>query len=193
MSYFQEPGSASTGRRPPHLRVLLFLVPALLGQAPSDSAGKADRGMQTKHERLLKLYTREAEGYTIHRDASRREKLELRPKPVYVWTNPLRAGGQDGAVFVWTCRGRAEVLGTIFSQPATGKRGVDHELHSLATTVLAVSRQAVAESGGETWSPKVAGITLAAIPEADTPADTPAQRLSRMRALGPRVLRHDPG
>jgi hypothetical protein len=183
MKHSQEQGSVSTGRHPLHSGLFLVLVPALFGQPPEGSAGKGDRAMQDKHERLLKIYTGEAKGYTIHRDATGRETLELRAKPVYVWTNPLRAGGQDGAVFVWTCRGRAELLGTFFSYPATGERGIQHELHSLATTVLDVSREGSPGSKGETWTPKVPGITLAAIPEADSPADTPAQRLAQMRAI----------
>jgi hypothetical protein len=167
------------------LGALVVLVPALLGQAPEGSAGKADRAMQDKrkHERLMKLYTGEAEGYTIHHDASRRDKLELRPKPVYVWTNPLRAGGQDGAVFVWTCQGRAEVLATFFSYPATGQRRIQHELQSLATTVLDVSRQGPPGSRGQTWTPNVPGITFAAIPAVAAPASSPAQRLVQIRAL----------
>ncbi len=174
---------ASIFRRVPHLVVLLILVPALFGQAPEGPAGKGDRAKEVKRERLLQIYTREAEGYTVHRDASRREQLELRKKPVYIWTNPLRAGGQDGAVFIWVYRGRAELLGTFFSYPATGERGLQHELHSLATTVLDVSRQVSPGSSGEMWTPKVAGITLAAIPEADAPAQAPAARLAQMRAL----------
>jgi hypothetical protein len=185
MRYSHGRGSGSTGWQPPHLGVLLVLVPALLGQAPEGSAGKGDRAMQDKrkHERLLRIYTGEAEGYTVYHDATRREKLELRQKPVYVWTNPLRAGGQDGAVFVWTCHGRAELLGTFFSYPATGKRRIQHELQSLATTVLDVSRQGSPESRGETWTPAVPGITFAAIPEAAAPASSPAQRLVQLRAL----------
>ncbi len=155
----------------------------MLGQVPEGSAGKRDKALERKRERLLEIYTREGQGYTVHRDASRRERLELRQKPVYVWTNPLRAGGQDGAVFVWTCRGRAELLGTFFSYPATGKRGIQHELHSLAPTVLDVSRQIPPESKGNTWTPKVPGITLAPIPEAAAPVPKPAQRLAQMREL----------
>ena len=123
MRALRERPSRSGGRRLLDARVLLILVPALLGQTPQGPAGKGDRAMLGKHEQLVKLYTGDAEAYTIFRDASRREKLELRQKPVYVWTNPLRAGGQDGAVFVWTCRGRAELLGTFFSYPAKGERG----------------------------------------------------------------------
>src|SRR5262249_48025989 len=96
---------------------LLALLPMMAGQAPDDRAKGDDRPAQTLRERVLEVYTREAESYAIHRDASRSEKLVLRREPVYVWTNPTRANGQDGAVFVWTCRGRAEVVGTIFSFP----------------------------------------------------------------------------
>ena len=46
---------------------------------------------------------------SIYRDSGRKEKVELRRDPVYIWTNPIRGGEQDGDVFVWTCRGRAEV------------------------------------------------------------------------------------
>ncbi|MDR3632425.1 MAG: hypothetical protein P4L84_01235 [Isosphaeraceae bacterium] len=162
---------------------MLALLPGLLGQALPSGAEKDDPGSQTKHERLLDIYTHEMEGYTIYRDASRAEKAVLRPKPVYLWSNPLRAGGQDGAVFVWTCRGRAEVVGTAFSFPSKGPRGLVHELHSLATTVLDVTRKGAAESGAQTWAPRAPGISLAAIPRAPAPAQSPAQRLVQMRAL----------
>ena len=69
----------------------------------------------------MEIYGAEAAEYAIYRDASRKEKVELRPEPVYVWTNPVRGGGQDGAVYVWTCRGRAEALGSFFSYPASGQ------------------------------------------------------------------------
>ena len=93
---------------------------------------------KAKRERLLEVYRGEAAGYTIYRDAGGKEKVELRNDPVYVWTNPVRFG-QDGEVFVWTCRGRAEVIGTIFSSPAIGPKVITHEFHSLATTVLDVT------------------------------------------------------
>jgi hypothetical protein len=166
------------------LSLAAVLVPALMAQAPDGSAPKRDGAAKAKHERLLQIYRQEAEGYTVHHDARREEKLELRPKPVYVWTNPLRAGGQDGAVFVWTRRGCAELVGTIFSYPATGQRSIQHELHSLATTVLDVSRHGSPGSGGEGWTPKVPGITLAAVPGAPAPSQAPSQRLAQIREFG---------
>ncbi|MEJ7637509.1 MAG: hypothetical protein WKF75_05820 [Singulisphaera sp.] len=161
---------------------LLLLVPALLGQAPTrqDDAGtsKGQDDAKTRRERLHRIYLGEAEGYAIFRDASRKEKVALKREPVYVWTNPVRGGEQDGEVFIWTCRGRAEVLGTFFSFPAIGPRGLHHELHSLSTTTLDVTRP-----GAHGWSPQGPGIHPAAIAGAQAPGRSAPQRLSQMRAL----------
>ncbi len=134
-------------------------------------------------ERIIAIYVHEAAGYSIFRDDSRSQKVVLRREPVYVWTNPTRAGGQDGAVFVWTYRGRAEVVGTIFSFPAKGERTVDHEFLSIATTVLEVDRTGTHSPKGVLWSPRVAGITPRAVPDAPVPAGSPAKRLAQMRDL----------
>jgi len=169
---------------------LLRLAPALVllaasaGQAQEAPAVKDEKAMQARlRGRLVAIYAREAAGYDIYRDASRAEEVVLRKEPVYVWTNPTRAGGQDGAVFVWTCRGRAEVVGTIFSFPGRGKRTVDHEFHSLATTVLDVNRAGADVPAAKTWTPRTPGVTLAAIPGAPAPARSPALRLAQMREL----------
>jgi hypothetical protein len=160
--------------------LLLFLA-AWLGQSPVPKDESASqRAARLKRERLLEIYTNDAAGYTIYHDASRKERVELRREPVYVWTNPVREDGQDGAVFVWTCRGRAEVLGTIFSFPATGPRKLYHEFHSLSLLVLDVQR-----SGTHTWTwtPLAPGIEMAPITGAARPGRSAPQRLSQMRAL----------
>ena len=100
----------------------------------------SQRLARTKRDRLMEIYVGDAAEYTIYRDASRKERVELRREPVYVWTNPVRTHGQDGAVFVWTCRGRPEALGCFFSFPATGPRRLYHEFHSLSLSVLDVQR-----------------------------------------------------
>ncbi len=146
-------------------RFLLLLPFALgLGQDQDrDRAQKPGSGAQDvakrMRDRLLELYTNEAESYTIHRDRDHREKLEFHREPVYVWTNPVRPTKQDGAVFVWTWKGRAEVLGSFFSFPGdNGKRNVWHELQSLSLAVLDVSRPRPHE-----WTPEAQGIDLTAI------------------------------
>jgi hypothetical protein len=157
---------------------LLLVLPFPLGQtsAPTDKSAP-QAAARSKRERLLEIYTKDAAGYTIFRDADRKEKVELQREPVYVWTNPVR-DAQDGVVFVWTCRGRAEILGSVFSFPATGPRDVYHEFHSLSLSVLDVSRP-----GTHTWAPEAPGIELTPIAGAPLPSGTAAQRLLQMRAL----------
>jgi hypothetical protein len=155
----------------------LALLPFLLAQAPVEKPAAS----KTKNERLLEIYQADAEGYTMYRDASRREKVELRHEPVYLWTNPLRQGGQYGAVYLWTCKGRAEAIGSIFS--ATGNAGdhqreVWHEFHSLSHTILDVSHP-----GTNSWTPEGPGATFKPIADAPTPAATPAARLLQLRTL----------
>ncbi|HLN06645.1 MAG TPA: serine/threonine-protein kinase, partial [Acidimicrobiales bacterium] len=117
-------------RTRPDERPAVTSVPGQPAAAQDKSA--VQQATRAKRERLLEIYGAEAAEYAIYRDASRKEKVELRPEPVYVWTNPVRGGGQDGAVYVWTCRGRAEALGSFFSYPASGQRHLSHEFHSLS-------------------------------------------------------------
>ena len=158
---------------------LMLMLLSLPSQPPGpDGDSASEQAARSKRERLMEIYSNDAAGYTIHRDASRKERVELQREPVYVWTNPVREGGQDGVVFVWTCRGRSEVLGTFFSFPATGERKLYHEFHSLSLSVLDVNRV-----GSQTWTPEAPGIELTPIADAPEPARSPPQRLAQMRAL----------
>ena len=58
-------------------------VPVLLAQAP---AARDSGSAKARRERTLELYRAEAKGYTIYRDASRRDEVKLLTEPVYVWT-----------------------------------------------------------------------------------------------------------
>ena len=152
-----------------------IVLPLLLAIAQGESeSAKAQR------EWLFKLHLGDALEYTIYRDASRKEKLEFRKEPVYVWTNPVRASQQDGVVFVWTSRGRPEAIGTIFSSAGGGKRGVTHEFHSLSLGSLDVARRGTHDN---LWKPKGPGIALAPIEGAPSPRRSAAQRLAQMRTL----------
>ena len=99
------------------------------------------------------MHAADAGSYAIYRDPAREQRLVLRPEPVYRWTNPTRAGGQVGDVFVWLYQGRPEVVASIFSRPAkNGKRMVCHELASLSLAVLEVDRTARNQ-----WVPEAPG------------------------------------
>ena len=165
------------------LLIVLATVPGQPPVAKDDAA--TQEAARAKRERLLEIYTREAAEYTIYRDASRKEKVELRREPVYVWTNPVRGGGQDGVVYVWTCRGRAEVLGSFFSYPGDGA----------ATPVPRVSfalafgaRCRAPGTHAKTWTPQAAGIEIAPIPARLLPANPPrsgSPRCARSLTISP--------
>jgi hypothetical protein len=138
----------------------------------------AQQGGPSKREQLLEIYTNDAAEYTIYRDSSRKERAELRREPVFVWTNVLGAGDEYGAAFVWTCRGRPEVLGTFFSFPEAGQRKLCHEFHSLSLSTLDVNR-----SAPKNWIPEAPGIELTPIAGAPAPASSAPRRLVQMRAL----------
>ncbi len=129
---------------------------------------------------LLKLHLDDAAGYSISRDVARLERAELRREPVYVWTNPVRASQQDGAVFISTYRGRPEAIGSIFSAPSNKNRSVNHEFHSLSLLPLVVTRDG---EHAETWAPEAPGLSFAPIADAPSPADSAPKRLTQMRAL----------
>ena len=156
--------------------IALATVPGQPPVAKDDAA--TQESARTKRERLLEIYASEAREYTIYRDATHKERVELRPEPVYVWTNPVRSKGQDGVVYVWTCRGGAEVLSSFFSFPATGPRSMAHEFQSLSLSALDVEH---AGTPARPWTPLAAGIDLAPIPAAPAPGPSAAQRLPQMR------------
>jgi hypothetical protein len=155
----------------------ILVLPLLFALVGDDTeAARAQR------ERLYKLHLGDALEFTIYRDAARKEPLEFRKQPIYEWTNPVRGGAaqQDGLVFLWTSRGRAEAVGTIFSSTAGPMRGFTHEFHSLSMGTLYVDRRGTHDAS---WTPRGPGIELLPIDGAPAPAGTAAQRLGQMRAL----------
>ncbi|MDR3636286.1 MAG: hypothetical protein P4L84_20960 [Isosphaeraceae bacterium] len=151
--------------------VLLSLAAPTQGTPGPASATAADR--------LLKLHTEDASTYAIFRDSQRSEKLELRREPIYRWTNPTRVGGQVGEVYIWTWRGRPDVVASIFSHPTKdGQRVLCHELHSLSQAVLLVDRDSP-----NRWEPQAPGVELKPVDGAPEPADSAARRLVQLRAI----------
>ncbi len=157
-----------------NVTMILTLLIALAGDEP-ETAG-------AQRERLFRLHLGDALEYTMYRDVSQKEKLDFRKEPVYVWTNPVRTSQQDGVVFIWTSRGRPEAIGTIFSSAAGGKRGVNHEFHSLSLSTLDITRRGTHE---HLWKPRAAGIELTPIEGAPSPAGSAAPRLAADRAQWP--------
>ncbi len=159
---------------------LLLFLPFLMGQStPPKESAASEQAAKNKRARLLEIDTNDAASFSIFRDVGRTQKLELRREPVYRWTNPTRSGGQAGDVFVWTYRGRPEVVASIFSHPSDDgtMRVVCHELQSLSLKILIVDRDAA-----EQWVPQAPGVDLKpAWSQRRAPADSPGQRLRAMR------------
>src|SRR4051794_21195338 len=91
----------------------------------------ADDPGDTLAKKMLPVYSRDAEGYTIAAASDPKKPLELKKEPVFEWSNPVREGVQQGAVFLWLRDGRPAAVGCIFSQPHEKPAGrqISHELH----------------------------------------------------------------
>jgi hypothetical protein len=114
-------------------------------------------------------------GYTI-RSTAREAALALLPEPILKWSNPI-VGEIYGNVFVWTAKGRPEVIGSLH-------KWYSPHHHSAIEFLSLSSELFVAERDGSLiWTPSRGGIVLKPIPEAPAPASTPERRLRQMRDL----------
>jgi hypothetical protein len=153
---------------------LLLLLPA----------ADADDNLAKK---MLPIYVKEAEAYSIAVESAPDHPLELKKDPVFDWLNPARSGVQQGAVFLWLRDGRPAALACIFSQPHDKLPGrqIMHELHALDPEKLVVTRDAYNE-----WKPQ-AGLARKELPDAPPPAATPGGRLLQMRRLAQEFTGHE--
>ena len=138
------------------------------GQAPAtQETPKAD---ETDKSGWQAFFRGMAGEYDIRLKSAADEKLELSPKPILRWSQPVR-GGDDGAVFLWLDKGRPAAVGTIFAWPdRDGLRVVQHEFHSLVLEPLRATFRDL-----DPWTPNRAGIELKEIPDSPAPADSATQ------------------
>jgi hypothetical protein len=156
--------------------IVLSLVLAL-------PAADADSNLAKK---MLPIYVKEVETYSLAVESAPKEPLELKKEPVFEWVNPDRSGGQQGVVFLWLRAGRPAALACIFSQPHEKLPGrqVMHELHALDTEKLVVKRDEYNQ-----WKPE-AGLVRKELPDAAPPAATAGARLLQMRRLAQEFTGH---
>ncbi|MEJ7637513.1 MAG: hypothetical protein WKF75_05840, partial [Singulisphaera sp.] len=141
-----------------------------LGLAPA-------RGQDAKADMGGAYWKTAASGYRISGETEPERPWKLREEPILRWSNPVRKTG-DGAVFVWTDRGRPEVVASFYRYGPEEDLSEDHEFMSLATTPLRAERD-----GLQPWTPTVGGVVSKPIPNAAAPAANAAGRLRQMRAL----------
>ncbi len=127
-------------------------------------------------DKLQALHRQEAARWRMFLGEDRKTEAKLNEKPMYVWTNPTRSGGQHGEVYVWMHAGRPVVVGSIFSHPEKGKRMVCHEFHSLAEGKLLPERG----SEDQRWEPQAA-VEMIRLPDAPAPQTSAARRAIQMR------------
>jgi hypothetical protein len=147
---------------------ILSLILVLAADPPADSLAK----------KMLPIYVKEVEAYSLAVESAPKQPLELNKEPVFDWANPAR-GDQQGAVFLWLRDGRPAALACIFSHPHEKLPGrqVMHELHALDAEKLLVTRNEYNQ-----WKPQ-AGLARKELPDAAAPAPTPGARLLQRRKL----------
>lgn len=162
------------------MTVTMCLMLALLAAADQPPAAPSKAT-----EQLQALHLQEAAKWQMLLDEAGKKRAELNPKPVYIWSNPTRSGGQRGSVFIWMNQGRPVIVGSVFSHPEQGRRMVCHELHSLVPGALFPRR----DSADQTWEPKVA-VALLPLPGASIPEASAARRLIQMRTVAREFTSH---
>jgi hypothetical protein len=148
--------------------VLLSVLLAVAAADPDTSLAK----------KMLPIYVKEVQTYSLAVESAPKQPLELKKEPVFEWLNPDR-NAQQGAVFLWLRDGRPAALACIFSQPHEKLPGrqIMHELHALDTEKLLVKRKEYNQ-----WKPE-GGLARKELPNAAPPVATAGARLLQMRRL----------
>ena len=148
---------------------VIALTLLLTAAEPDDGLGK----------KLLPIYIKEAESYSLAVESAPTKELELKKEPVFEWLNPARDLGQHGFIFLWLRDWRPAALACIFSHPHEKLPGrkILHELHALDSEKLLVKRD-----GLNQWKPE-AGLIRKDLPDAPVPGATAGARLLQMRKL----------
>jgi len=145
------------------------ILPLMLLLAADPNGGLA--------KKMLPIYVKEAEAYSIAVESAPKKPLELKKEPVLEWANSAREGFDStntavhGVVFVWLRDGRPAALGCVYSELEERLKGrkLYHEFHALDPEKLVVTRP---KGALNEWKPE-AGLARKELPDAPAPADTP--------------------
>ena len=79
----------------------MWILGLLLGAGADDPADSLSK-------KMLPIYLREAEAYSIAVETGPKTKkeLEFKREPIFEWSNPTREGLQQGVIFLWLPDGR---------------------------------------------------------------------------------------
>jgi hypothetical protein len=145
----------------------VFAASVALADEPKDEKARAALSLENGRTEVTK--------FAIRAPGPHGEEFRLQPKPVLHWSNQIR-GSLYGDVYIWTLKGRPEVVGSFLE--FFPSQHTEVELHSLSLAPL------VAERPDQlSWNTSEPGVRLNPIPGAPPPAETPAQRLRQIREL----------
>lgn len=160
------------------LYVTLFAYLVTVSSVLADEQQEAERAqIAARSKELLGIAATAAGEYRFKR--ANGDEFQFHEKRVLHWYNPAR-GQFEGALYVWTLKGRPEVIVSIH-RGQRDKGPVAHEFHSLSTQPFIAIR-----NEKEVWHPKEAGVVFQAFDEAVVPGKKAQIRLIQMRALARR-------
>lgn len=162
---------------------LLACFAVLFGALTSGALAEESPEAEDRVHEFRELARATAAEYQIRAGENGERKLVLRETPILQWSNPVGMRKAKGDVFLWTDRGRPEVVLSIYemTDPAGSSFYEDREFCSLARGSLV----ATAPDHDE-WRPSQPGVSFKPIPGAAAPASSRAVRLRQMRRLAER-------
>jgi hypothetical protein len=148
---------------------------ALAGVAVGGRLGAADepaKGEEAKQR--LKDMTRSAAQHALASADAARRTFAFREAALLRSSNPV-SGTKDGAIFLWTDRGRPQVALKVFT--------FDNKSYSHAWLSLSEGPLTAARGGRVIWKPAEPGVAFREVPDAPAPAGSAVGRLRQMREL----------
>ncbi len=152
----------------------LWLLIAILNAGGAEDPAKPDE--KTVALRLESRFEQQAKAYHFTLDADESRPLVLHDRPLMKWT----ADGNYGAVWIWTERGRPQLVGCIgaFVNGQDQLEGF-HEFQSLTKKPM----PPIAIGTDYMWQATESSPVPTVFPSAPAPADTHRARLLQMRQL----------
>lgn len=151
-----------------------WVLLALMTAAVAQDADAADE--KRLAQRLEERFAQQAKAYHFTLDADGKQPLERHERPIMRWT----ADGNYGSVWIWTERGRPQLVGCIGAfQNNAGQLEGFHEFHLMSRNPIpptAIGRDYL-------WEPSQGGPAPKSLENAAMPAATARLRSLQMRQL----------
>ena len=154
--------------------ILVLVVSTAVTQAPSPSGEKIEAARATEAAAAAK---KAAQAYKVTTGEAGGNALQLESKSLLSWSNPV-AGSFHGSVFLWTAKGKPEVVASIYKKYEPLPLHLGIEFHSLTESSATAERDGQAE-----WSPVRGGVKFRPVPGAPGARRHAGPRLRQIRAI----------